>query len=126
MGYHRRHLSLFDYLIIGYVADRTVRRYGTFPTVLKGPPSHRGHRQIFRGKALARAQDVPHHLVSTQEREGAREVKTALLPALMIGGKTTSPKATRNAARRHIFSKARSERPMSRMPWCMRPGPSRP
>ena len=25
MGYHRRHLSLFDYLILGYVADRTVR-----------------------------------------------------------------------------------------------------
>jgi hypothetical protein len=35
---------------------------------------------------LARAQDEPNHLVSTQEREGAREVKTALLAALMISG----------------------------------------
>jgi hypothetical protein len=51
---------------------------------------------------------------------------SAIRSSVTVCSDTGLPNATRCCVRRHIISSARSARPIRRMQWWMRPGPSRP
>src|SRR5271166_92662 len=64
-------------------------------------------------------------------RQSRRAISMLMRASAMMSGLAPSrasfwPKAERALARRHIASSARSDWPIARMQWWMRPGPSRP